>query len=322
MGFILPHKNFEDFLRFLKSEFTLVAPVNRDGLIIFDKINSLEEIVKNYINTAFPPKKFFIPNEEVIYAYEKLGKDVKLIENKEFEKILIFGIRPCDANALNLLDLVFKDDPYYLSRRENTKTIVLKCDHAGPNCFCTSFRMNRVKKGFDLSFTTIHFGYYVEVGSKFGKKLVKTKFFKRTSKKFKKEFIDYKRSFLIRELEEKLEKIFEDKIWEEKFKDCLACGACTIVCPTCYCFSLVHQPNFGKGKVKRILDSCTLTDFSRVAGDFVFRKEKFKRMRQFIYHKFYYFKKRYGSYLCVGCGRCIEHCPSKIDFQKVLSEIK
>jgi hypothetical protein len=55
--------------------------VNKGALIVFVKINSSEEIAKNYINTTFP-LKIFIPNEEVIYTYEKVGKSIKLVESK------------------------------------------------------------------------------------------------------------------------------------------------------------------------------------------------------------------------------------------------
>src|SRR5699024_7360740 len=28
---------------------------------------------------------------------------------------------------------------------------------------------------------------------------------------------------------------FEDPLWDELYKPCLACGTCTFVCPTCQC---------------------------------------------------------------------------------------
>ena len=31
---------------------------------------------------------------------------------------------------------------------------------------------------------------------------------------------------------------FEDPLWDELYKPCLACGTCTFVCPTCQCYDI------------------------------------------------------------------------------------
>lgn len=62
--------------------------------------------------------------------------------------------------------------------------------------------------------------------------------------------------------------------------------------------------------------------FSRMAGGVNPRLAKKDRFMQRFYHKFDYFVERYGRFLCVGCGRCINVCPVNIDVTKVLSEIK
>jgi predicted aldo/keto reductase-like oxidoreductase len=74
------------------------------------------------------------------------------------------------------------------------------------------------------------------------------------------------------------------------------------------------------GERRRIWDSCLLMNFTRVAGDYVFRKERTKRFRQWIYHKFCFFKEKYGTYGCVGCGRCIKTCLKHIDVTEVIKE--
>jgi hypothetical protein len=54
----------------------------------------------------------------------------------------LFGVRPCDARALLLVDKVFLDgdqnDPYYARLREKTTVIGLACAKTTPSCFCTS----------------------------------------------------------------------------------------------------------------------------------------------------------------------------------------
>jgi len=65
-----------------------------------------------------------------------------------------------------------------------------------------------------------------------------------------------------------------------------------------------------------------LKSFTRVANDYVFRESREERFKQRIYHQMQYFKERYGIEMCVGCGRCITHCPTNIDWVELLNEMK
>lgn len=48
-------------------------------------------------------------------------------------------------------------------------------------------------------------------------------------------------------------------------------------------------------------------------------REKFKRMRNRISHKFSYYPQSYdGEYSCVGCGRCVVSCPISLDIRQVV----
>jgi ferredoxin len=177
---------------------------------------------------------------------------------------------------------------------------------------------DKLSSGFDLLLTDAGNSYYVEAGSKFGKKLLSNRLFETVSKKPKIEKLKNKRKFYSKNIEKKILNIFDHKDWKEIAKRCLSCGACTVACPTCYCFSVVDEPNFdgSSGKRKRIWDSCMLLEFSRIAGDLIFRRDRTDRCKQFVFHKLSYFKEEYGVQLCVGCGRCVEICPTKIDFFK------
>ncbi|MBN1862837.1 MAG: hypothetical protein JW790_04265, partial [Dehalococcoidales bacterium] len=95
-----------------------------------------------YRNTVVPPKALFFPPLEAMFSFQKDkdGYRVELAPPAD-EKRLIFGIRPCDARALAVLDLTFKDgyeDPYYLKRRENGVLVGLGCTRPYESCFCTS----------------------------------------------------------------------------------------------------------------------------------------------------------------------------------------
>jgi len=39
-------------------------------------------------------------------------------------------------------------------------------------------------------------------------------------------------------------------------------------------------------------------------------------------HKFRYYVENFGKTLCVGCGRCIAHCPMGVDITEVLNRVR
>ena len=50
------------------------------------------------------------------------------------------------------------------------------------------------------------------------------------------------------------------------------------------------------------------------------RAHKSNRFRNRFSHKFWYYPDKYDSLLCSGCGRCIMHCPTRIDIREVLRD--
>ncbi len=311
---------FIDFL--IKEKFEVIAPVRDEVGTIFQVVRSGEEITLDYINTTYPPKNFFLPDNEILFEYRKKGKSFKLEENgkrkKRVIKRVIFGIRPCDVHGLMALDKIFIDDlkdPYYLEKRRKTAIIAINCNKAGEHCFCESMGTDKLEDNYDLLLTDLGDKYFVEIGSDLGKSLVKNSLFKFALRKPKRKKLRYKKRFNAKNIEKKLLDVFNDRGWEEVGKKCLSCGACTLICPTCYCFNVVDEPDFdGNGVRRRVPSYCMLLEFSRVANDVIFRKNRTERCKQFVYHKLSYFKERYGKQLCVGCGRCIEICPVNIDF--------
>ncbi|UCH90484.1 MAG: 4Fe-4S dicluster domain-containing protein [Nitrospirota bacterium] len=63
-----------------------------------------------------------------------------------------------------------------------------------------------------------------------------------------------------------IERNYDSTIWEDEAKTCTECGACTTICPTCHCFTLVDQKEGGQFARYRQWDSCMLKDYARVAG--------------------------------------------------------
>src|SRR5208283_6154952 len=72
---------------------------------------------------------------------------------------------------------------------------------------------------------------------------------------------------------------FEAEVWNEIGNRCLACGNCTNVCPTCYCFDVMDVPNLDlkTGRRIRVWDSCQNEPFAKVASGESFREKRSDR---------------------------------------------
>ena len=115
-------------------------------------------------------------------------------------------------------------------------------------------------------------------------------------------------------LRERLQRSYESPRFDEVAKRCLACGNCTMVCPTCFCATLTDATDITAERAWRraTWDSCFSQEFSYVHGGSV-RTSGGARYRQWLTHKLLTWHDQFGTSGCVGCGRCITWCPVGID---------
>jgi heterodisulfide reductase subunit C len=283
--------------------------------------------LEGYSNTQFPPRSILLPEGETLLEYDARG----MRESLPQRKALIFGIRPCDVHALLVLDRVMLGHEYfethYKARRENTLVFALACLEPGENCFCDSMGTRELVEGFDLLFTDRGDSYHVEAGSERGEAFIEgnKRVFMPTTEKVDAKVSRCRKSMDTSGLPEIMEKTRDSNVWKDLAKRCLSCASCTFSCPTCYCFSLVHDTGISdlkKGRVKRELDYCMLLRYSRIAGGAVFREDRAARIRQFFMHKLLYGKTNEGLFHCVGCGRCITECMAKIDITEEAGKLR
>ena len=120
---------------------------------------------------------------------------------------------------------------------------------------------------------------------------------------------------------ENLNELFEAKEWSEMSEACLGCGTCTFVCPTCQCFD-IRDVKTKEGVLRyRCWDSCMYSDFTLMAHGNS-RTTQMQRFRQRFMHKLvYYPSQNDGLYSCVGCGRCVNKCPQRLNIVKVIKTL-
>lgn len=319
-------KNIPLLLKELQKEFKVVGPVARKDEFMFDEITPEKELRLDYDTTRSPPKKYLFPPVETILNYHK-NEEYKIEDTIKDEKVMIFGIHPCDLNAINIMDALYNEqfkDAYYLNKRKNTSFIALTCTNPGEYCLCESMGFDKIEKGYDLLLTPMDDAYYVEIGSELGAKIASSELFEEAKEEPKPCKVTYKKFLDTENLTLPLEVLFKAPAWQEAAEKCIECGACTFYCPTCHCFDVMDEPTLdGKGaERKRIWDCCVFKDFCEISGGHNFREERYNRLRHRIMKKFCYFPARYGVFGCVGCGRCIKYCIVGIDFTEIIPKVK
>lgn len=327
-----------DLWQALAASHRMAAPVACDGVFRFQETADFAAVRLDYNTTILPAKKFFYPPVETIFRFHRhrgaLAPDEEACEARR--PLALFGLHGCDVRALELLDQVYTgefSDPAYARARAETFIVALSCLEPGPSCFCTSFRSGPFpESGFDLLLTDLGGHYLVEAGSARGAgllqqlgaepadsedQLLKTH-------RLREAVACFRRHIPTEGLPRLLNQAFQHPVWQALKDQCLSCGTCTVVCPTCYCFNVWDKVNLDleTGERKMAWDSCQLLDFGQVALGQNFRRDRAARIKQRIYHKLNYFREQYGKFGCVGCGRCVEACVKHIDPVTIVAALK
>jgi len=330
---ILSKDRLEEFLSRLIEDYQVFAPVEKDGNLLFSRISSSEELVQKYRNTKRPPKELFFPQSEALFRFRK-GQVFE--ESPEEAERVIFGMRPCDARSLTLLDMVFNSDkfqdPYFITRREKTTVISIACTHPQITCFCTSFGITPAsEEGSDILLFDLDETYLIRPITQKGQKLIENlkvlltdaqqSDLRKRDALVKLAISRVKSEVPIEGLKEKLDGMFDSPFWEKVHLKCLGCGICTYLCPACHCFDIADEAVDSEGKRVRNWDSCMYPKFTLQASGLNPRLSNKERLRQRIMHKFNYSVANYGQAFCVGCGRCVRNCPVNLDIREIIKQI-
>ncbi len=323
-------KQIPKFLTAVSGDYTLYGPKIEDNTVVFGSINSAEEMMLEYRNSVTSPKELFLPRAEVVYEFDGENFVNDAIPD---QKRVIFGIRPCDCQALSILDRIFDTeqikDPFYVTRRQNTVIVAMGCNQPLSSCFCTAVGGDPFsEEGADVLLVDIGDSFHAKAVTPKGKDFIAhySKFFSTGAggnwdKQAKQARDKIKSKLNIKDIKSPLKDRFEDNVWDTISQACIGCGTCSYLCPSCYCFDLVDEKSSAGMKKVRTWDCCMFSLFTRHASGHNPRPIGAARLRQRIMHKFSYYPQRYGVNSCVGCGRCVRSCPVNLDIRQLLEKV-
>jgi len=337
----LEKKEVAGFLDALREKwYSIWAPQDVGGGVEFRPLEDVSRLVLNHANSRLSPKDLVFPQSERMFVFSTdrkregafILKEVPGEDNAQ----LVFGIRPCDARAFDLLDKVFlsqgtEKDPYYLRKRKSTILIGLGCNEPCSTCFCHwTGGAPFSTEGLDLLATELEDAFIIKTVSKEGEALLEGMGYLDADQE------DVAKAEAIAEAalasmgkplesrrikERQLMEVFDDPYWETAHETCIKCGVCTYLCPTCSCFDIQDEVRRDCGFRCRNWDTCMFGLTTQHASGHNPRPTGKERFRQRFMHKLKYFQDDFDVIMCVGCGRCVQSCPVNIDIREIVEAL-
>jgi len=287
------------------------------------------------VNGPDSPKTYLHPPEIELSKLVEEGRAIELVSSFHSDrKYAFFGIRPCDLRGVGIMDRAMRmpgfEDLVYSTMRDGSIFIVVNCTRAGKNCFCASMGTGpAADSGYDVAITELSEKLLINIPEKNVDLFRGIELEAATEEELREgeEMVRDARGQMGRRISERdparrMYASLDSPVWGEAAERCLACGNCTMVCPTCFCNTIVERTDLRDGSVSRVRvwDSCLSKDFVYSAGGNP-RRQRTARYRQFVMHKFAYWPDEFGTYGCVGCGRCITWCPVGIDITDTVNGV-
>jgi len=329
MAFKLDSKQFDAYLKELNESYKVMGPVRLKGkgkfsdtdVIGYGEIKDSNDLVLDE-KAYYSPKETFYPIRETLFYF---AQDQVVVPDINIKPVVLF-LRPCDINGIKRLDEIFlrngeQADFYYERRRELLKFVMIECTQGFDTCFCVSMDANKTDEyEAAIRFEEDH------VQLKIIDNALETNELQTASNvSFEPAFVEENMTKVtVPAVEDVTLDIFEDEVWKEYTRRCIACGRCNTSCITCSCFTMQDvqtQDSKNSGERRRRWAGCHVDGFSDMAGGHGFRDKNGERMRFKTMHKINDFHKRFGYHMCVGCGRCDDVCPEYISFSKCINKV-
>lgn len=357
----MPKAVIEDLIALLWTEgFKVLGPVARNGSVGFSEVHKLSDMavgirdaqqpghyrlvpgvpgeIFGVVNGAGSLKPFFFAPEEPLVELHRGPRGSFQVNEVSpgAPRLAFIGVRACDLAALAIQDRIFLHDRFcdthYEVRRKDVFLVAVNCTYSAPTCFCTSMKTGpEALAGFDLSLTEMEESFVVRsespAGATIAAKLHLNPAAEDEVSKVRKRIdecaANMQRHMDTSNLPQLLYEESENPRWNDVAARCLSCTNCTMVCPTCFCHTVMDVQAIDGNMSRRVRqwDSCFSLGHARIHG-FNFRPTIHDRYRQWLTHKLASWIDQFGTSGCVGCGRCITWCPVGIDLTEEVAAIR
>ena len=312
----------------------LFLPVKTAGKTNYALWQEASQVDLDTLKTVRSAKDVCFPQSENLYSCCRTEGKLSVTPETLCEKpFVVFGMKGCDVRGITVLDKVFLSEPvdsFYAARRAHGTIVSLACSRPETSCFCKVFDIDCAQPEGDVVTWLVGEYLYWQAQTEKGEKL--TELVSDLLEEGEEAVVESEQAS-IRSIVEKLpysslslekwgkdaaKNNFDSPLWEQLYKPCLACGTCTFVCPTCQCYD-IKDYDTGSGVQRfRCWDSCMYSDFTMMAHGNN-RTTQMQRYRQRFMHKLAYFPANNdGMFSCVGCGRCVDKCPTNLNILKVI----
>ncbi|HUJ94304.1 MAG TPA: 4Fe-4S dicluster domain-containing protein [Terriglobales bacterium] len=258
--------------------YEIVGPTVRDGAIVYDHVESVEDLPAGWTDEQAPGryrlkrredeavfgyavgpqswKKYTHPAEVRLWSAERQGETFRILNNEAKPKRprAFLGARTCELAAIAVQDRVLLGDKYvdpvYEQHRQHAFIIAVQCSQAAATCFCASMGTGpEVSGGFDLVLTELlgskGHRFLVAAGSDRGAEMLRELESLPATAEDREEAAarvaaarQQERHLDTTGIKELLYDNFDHPRWDNVAGRCLTCANCTMVCPTCFCTSV------------------------------------------------------------------------------------
>lgn len=290
------------------------------------------------------PKRFFFPPQQRLFSIHIEGERFVMDEGQpQPPKLAFIGVRGCELAAIRVQDRVFgiqqqqqtfrcESEVYYHQTRQQSFIVAVNCTRPAGTCFCVSWGTGpEAKDDYDLAMTELGAGFVIRAGSEKGRRLlealpvidVSAEELELEQLKLRDAAEHMGRKLDTGRVKELLDRSIEHPRWDEVAQRCLSCGNCTMVCPTCFCSTVVDSDDLATGQVTRTRqwESCFTHEFSYTTQG-PERRSTRAQYRHWLRHKLCTWWDQFDTSGCTGCGRCITWCPVGIDLTEEVAAIR
>lgn len=319
-GFLANSHQIKLLLELISGDYQIYLPQKQDGKIVFDLMENVSDI-RLFSKTTLPFKKILFPDGFVKTKYPSNFVRSSHPSGSN-NKIALVGLHHCDIAALEIFYQQFSESNI-LPPRSDLLIIGSECK-PDDDCFCDVFGADKLGNvDFYLQKEKDQISIFCYTAK--ARKCFSMLGIKESAKKYVYRPIKVKDSGIDYEsLKENIEsRSLNHEFWQGIANNCFGCGACTTVCPLCFCFRQDYKNNIDGSESQCLKwDSCFAKEFSEVQNHYNLRPENVDRLYNWYHHKFVRAEKELGKPLCVGCGRCVKACPAHLNIKNILHSLE